>query len=309
VQDARQDPQERAGPRTALGLVMPTFPQGHADFAALPRWAQRAEAEGVGALWACDHVFWHGPVLECFTALSVAAAVTAHTTIGAAIVQLPLRQSAIVAKTAASIQSVAGGRLVLGIGVGMHEAEFELVGAPFAGRGARCDRAIGELRSLWAGAEARRGYRQDPCPPAIPIWIGGASPAARRRAARLADGWIPIFRSPEALRADFAALDAELARAGRAPSAVTRSLLVFVAAHADGRRARERGLAWLASLYRLPPQKVERHLLAGEPAEVADRLAAYHDAGVDHFVCFVADDEPLSHFASIATASRRSGLR
>ena len=294
---------------SSLGLIAPTFPQGPVDFTALPAWIRRAEAEGVGALWACDHLFWHGPALECFTALAAAAAVTERMTIGTAVAQLPLRQTAVVAKTAASVDALAPGRFVLGVGVGVHEAEFDLADAAFAGRGIRCERAIERLRSLWAGEEDLDGFRLEPCPARIPIWIGGASDAARRRAARLGDGWMPIFRPAKVLRRDFTALDADLRDAGRDPGAVTRALVVFVAAHADRRLARERGLAWLASLYRLPSERVARHLVAGEPEEVADRLAEYRDVGVQHLVCFVADDEPLSQFAAIARSSSKSGFR
>jgi alkanesulfonate monooxygenase SsuD/methylene tetrahydromethanopterin reductase-like flavin-dependent oxidoreductase (luciferase family) len=259
--------------------------------------ATAAEAAGVDALWACDHLFWHGPVLEALTALTVVAGSTTRCALGTAVLQLPLRPAAVVAKTVASLQLVAAGRLVLGVGTGAHEGEFAAAGVDFATRGRALDAALDELARLWSPTGDR--YDQQPPPAPVPVWIGGSGDRALRRAARRGDGWIPMFLSPETLRERGALLDAEALLAGRRPEDVARAVLLFV--HVDPRPgvARQRGGEWMSTLYRLPADRLRRHLIAGDAAECVDRLAAYVDAGVQHLCLFVADDEPLPHVEAL----------
>jgi alkanesulfonate monooxygenase SsuD/methylene tetrahydromethanopterin reductase-like flavin-dependent oxidoreductase (luciferase family) len=260
---------------------------------------REAEALGVDGLWACDHLFWHGPVLEAFTALGVAAASSERCTIGTAVLQLALRPPAVVAKTAASLQQVSGGRLVLGVGAGAHAGEFDAAGVEFARRGRLLDEGLDALAALW-DADGSTPYEQRPPPAPVPVWIGGSGDAALRRAARRGSGWMPMFLAPTALRSRFEQLDAELVLAERSPGEVTRSTLVFVHVDRDRAEARRRGLSWMSSLYRLPTDRFERHLVAGEPGEVVERLSAYPDAGVEHLCLFVADDDPIPHLDAVA---------
>lgn len=278
--------------------MLPTFPQTAGLQAhRLPQIASAAEALGVDALWAADHLFWHGPVLEAMTTLAVAATASTRCTIGTAVLQLALRSPAVVAKTAASLQELSGGRLVLGVGAGAHEGEFAAAGVDFARRGRLIDEALDDLRRIWAGGEGP--YPQLPAPAPIPVWIGGSGDPALRRAARRGDGWMPMFLSPDALRSRYAQLDAELVLAGRRPADVTRSTLLFVHTDRRGDVARQRGRAWMSSLYRLPEARLERHLIAGEPAACVERLCEYAEAGAEHLCLFVADDDPLPHLGAL----------
>lgn len=284
--------------RPTVGLVLPTFPQsGPLAATRLPAVVSEAEAMGADALWACDHLFWHGPVLEAMTTLAVAATASSRCTIGTAVLQLALRSPAVVAKTAASLQELSGGRLVLGVGAGAHEGEFAASEADFAGRGRLVDRALDRLDALWTTGEPP--YEQLPRPAPIPVWIGGSGDPALRRAARRGAGWMPMFQSPEALRSRYRQLDAELVLAGRRPADVTRSTLLFVHTHDRGDVARRRGLAWMSSLYRQPASRLERHIVAGAPGECVERLCEYVDAGAQHLCLFVADDDPLPHLDAI----------
>src|SRR6202035_5368334 len=107
----------RAPVAGALGLLLPTFPQDRNTLPSADELAstcRSAEAAGAGALWACDHLFWHGPALETLSALGVAAAATRRAAIGSCVLQLPLRNAAVVAKQAAALQHLSGGRMVLG---------------------------------------------------------------------------------------------------------------------------------------------------------------------------------------------------
>ena len=182
-------------PLGAVGLILPTFVQD-----TVPTWAEappatapdadplaeladlcrRAEEAGADALWACDHLFWHGPCLECLVVLTVAATVTERAALGTCVVQLPLRRAVAVAKQAATLQTLSRGRLILGVGVGSHPGEYEQVGAAYHRRGHDLDTGIGELHRAWgsgAGADTGRHHvdrRHRALPPAA-----GAVPGAR----------------------------------------------------------------------------------------------------------------------------------
>ena len=164
------------------------------------RWPNCAGRRGDRGRWTVGHrpLFWPLPLLECLTTLTVAATVTTRVTLGSCVLQLPLRSPAAVAKQAASLQLLSGGRFVLGVGVGSHPGEFAMAGADFARRGPAIDQGIAALRAAWASVgEPDLVYRQSPAVGAMPIWIGGSSAVARRRAALLGDGWVPLFLSPE----------------------------------------------------------------------------------------------------------------
>lgn len=288
----------RVGP---IGLVLPTFPQRLPVTAeAVLSTARRAEEAGVGTLWASDHLFWHGPSLECFTALALAATVTERAALGSAVLQLPLRNPAAVAKSAASLQVVSQGRLILGVGNGIHEGEYVAAGVPFRGRGRALDEGIAAVRRIWERVDAE--YPQLPAPPAIPIWVGGSSPAARRRAAALADGWLPMLLGPEGLAEAYERLDQDLAAVGRPRDAVTRAAVVFVSVGA-GEEARERGLDWMSSLWRVPAARVARHVVSGEPEAIAGHLRRMAEAGAEHIAILMTDDDPIRQLDALGAVT------
>jgi alkanesulfonate monooxygenase SsuD/methylene tetrahydromethanopterin reductase-like flavin-dependent oxidoreductase (luciferase family) len=305
----------------------PSSPAGHdlapEDEPLIHLAATCAQAEGLGAdaLWACDHLFWHGPALECMVALTVAATATRAATLGTCVVQLPLRRAAAVAKQAASLQVLSQGRFVLGVGVGSHAGEYEQVGEDFTTRGRRLDDGIAELRRSWAsGHGARTGdtgpdagtaqrYRQLPEPPPVPVWVGGSSEAALRRAAGLADGWMPLFLDVAEYGAAVERLAKEVDAAGREAGAVARSIVLFVDIDDDPVRGTRQGTSWMSSLYGIPARAFERHLVHGTAAEVAAAVAAYQDAGADHVAVYVTADEPLDQFGRLMDVLARAGAR
>jgi alkanesulfonate monooxygenase SsuD/methylene tetrahydromethanopterin reductase-like flavin-dependent oxidoreductase (luciferase family) len=284
----------------SLGLVLPTFPQTSgvpASAAGLADTCARAERAGAGALWACDHLFWHGPSLEALAAVGVAASATTHALVGTCVLQLPLRHVPSVAKQAASLSHLASGRLVLGVGVGTHAGEYRAAGEDFATRGARLDAGIDALRAAWAPDEAQ-GYAQLPAPASLPVWIGGSSEVALRRAARRGDGWIPLFLGPGEYADAMERLDKEAERAGRHGAAVARAAVAFVSV--GGSDAGERGLAWMGSLYGLPARSFARHLVAGDARSCARALSRFAEAGAAHVAAFVTCDDPLVPFEDLA---------
>ena len=261
--------------------------------------SREAEARGAGALWATDHLFWGVPALECMTVATLAATATRRATVGTGVLQLPLRAPAAVAKQASSLQLLSGGRFVLGVGVGSHGREYALADADFSDRGRRLDAGIAAVRQAWAAADP--AYRMEPTFPA-PIWIGGSSTAALRRAATAGEGWIPLFVDPTTMSDAVVELRYATAAAGRDPTAVVPGVVAVVSVGPDTDHAAARGTAWLSALYGIPAKAFGRHLVAGPPDRCADTLGRYIRAGVAHAAVMVAGDDPLDQFAALAAS-------
>ena len=141
------------------------------------------------------------PILEALTTLSFAAAVTERIGLGTEVLVLPQRSPVLVAKQVSSIDTLSGGRMRLGVGVGWQPSEFEALGEEYSTRGRRMNEALKFLREWWSEAEVNydtRSYRaiamaMEPKPPQgahLPIWIGGNSAPAFRRVGRYGDGWL-----------------------------------------------------------------------------------------------------------------------
>lgn len=289
-----------AGPVPAAG--------GGRALAALADCCRAAESAGASALWAVDHLFWPRPMLECLTSLTVAATATTGCHVGSCVVQVPLRSPAALAKAAQTLQWLSGGRFVLGVGSGSHPGEYAAAGVDYAARGALLDDGLARLRRCWDSADipVAGGYRQQPAGAPIPVWVGGSSVRARRRAAAAGDGWIPLFVDPDRYRRGVAALRHETEAAGRDPASVAAAVVLPV--HVGPRpSAAERGCAWLSALYGIPAKAFGRHLVAGPAGACADAVARYLDAGASHVALMVADDDPLSHFGALVAALGERG--
>ncbi|MEM7342100.1 MAG: LLM class F420-dependent oxidoreductase [Actinomycetota bacterium] len=212
--------------------------------------ARAAEAAGFESLWSGDHIVIPAeyasrypysdngrmavdgpiPMAEVMTWASHIAAVTATIRVATGVLVLPQREPVLLAKQAATVACLSGGRLTLGVGAGWLAEEFEAVGADFATRGPRLDEAIEAMRTLWSTDAADfsgehlsfRGAQLAPRPPAdhIPIVIGGDSVRAARRAGRLGDGWFPAKATQATLPALAEAMAAEARAADRDPADV-----------------------------------------------------------------------------------------
>ncbi len=257
-----------------------------------------AEALGYDSLWAGDHVSFENPILDVTVALATFAVVTNRITIGAGIILLPLRPPALVAKEFASLDYLSGGRVVLGVGVGGEGSkDFEAVGVPIGERGARADEAMLALRELFARSPASfegrfsrfDGVAIEPRPAQLggpPLWVGGRSPAALRRAARLGDGWLPIWVSPERYAGSRDEIRRYAEEAGRDPEAIVAAAVVPSLVGEAGGRARAELREHLSRRYgsEFSPQAVERYCVAGTAEECRERVLAYAAAGVSHLV-------------------------
>ena len=210
--------------------------QGIDDVQAIVRLAIRAEELDFDSVWASDHIFnvsyvferiGDKPYYDPLTILSYVAAVTRRIRLGTSVLVLPYHHPMRLAKAAATLDVLSGGRLILGVGVGVIEQEFNALGSVYAERGAITDEAIAIMQALWTQAvpsHQGRLYRFSGMPfapkpvqkPHIPIVIGGVSRAAIRRAARVGNGWHPLAMPPEALRERIRYLAEQAQAAGRA---------------------------------------------------------------------------------------------
>lgn len=307
-------PVGNGAPRPTLGFILPATTQGELsrDVGSTPsntgsagelaELCRQAEATGADSLWVVDHLYWPHPIGEAFTTLAVAAVTTSRPLLGTCVLQLPLRPPAVVAKQATALQLLSDGRFVLGLGVGIHEPEYVRAGIDYRRRGQLMDEGVDGLRRAWAGLDAGGDdYVQAPASAPIPLWFGGASAAARRRAAAVGDGWVPLFLAPDKYKAALAALRRETAGAGRDPESVQAGVVVF-ACVGDDDEAPVRGARWLSELYRLPPKAFQRHLVAGSPETCAAALADYADAGARHILVMVAGSPAVEHFGLLQAA-------
>lgn len=268
--------------------------------------AELAEELGYDSLWAGEHLSFHNPILDLGVALSAFAAWTERITLGAGILLLPLRHPGLVAKQAASLDYLSGGRLLLGVGVGGEgEKDFEAAGVAVAERGARTDEGIAALRALFGPPPASfdgafygfNGVVIGPRPVQAdgpPILVGGNSPAAQRRAGTLGDGWLPYMISARRYAEGLAAVRAHAGGASRDQQAIRAGAVLFARVGSDGEGVREAARSHLSERYGMEfaPHHVERLCVAGTPEECVARLREYAAAGVEH-VCLnpaVGDD-------------------
>jgi alkanesulfonate monooxygenase SsuD/methylene tetrahydromethanopterin reductase-like flavin-dependent oxidoreductase (luciferase family) len=266
---------------------------------ALSELCRRVEASGADSLWAVDHLFWPHPINEPLTTLAVASVATTRPLLGTCVLQLPLRRSAAIAKQATALQLLSGGRFVLGVGVGIHEGEYARAGTDYHRRGRLMDEGLAELRASWEDVDGS-DYVMEPASSPVPVWFGGSSDSARRRAAAVGDGWVPLFLSPDDYASALDRLRRDTEEAGRDPDSVAAAVVVFACVGDDG--AAGRGAEWLSSMYRLPPKAFHRHLAAGSPEACADRFRLYAEAGAQHIVVMVAGSPAVEQFRQLRAA-------
>lgn len=229
---------------TRIGAILPQVEIG-SDPGALRAYAQAVESLGFNHVLAYDHVLgvdreqrpeaWQfydvdSNFHEPFVAYGFLAGVTTTLEFVTGIVILPQRQTALVAKQAAEVDVLSGGRLRLGIGLGWNAPEFEGLGLPFNNRGARMGEQIALLRELWTNRtvnfsgtyETVEGMGINPLPVQrpIPIWIGAVAPTALRRVGALGDGWLPGFHPGSGFEEGWATIADAAREAGRDPASI-----------------------------------------------------------------------------------------
>ena len=223
-----------------------TFPQTEigADPKAIRDYAQAAEDLGYEHLLAYDHVLgadpsnregWRGYTHktmfhEPLTLFSYLAAITERLEFVSGVVVLPQRQTALVAKQAAEVDVLSGGRLRLGVGIGWNAVEYEALGEEFGTRGARIEEQVEVMRLLWIREVVSyegKYHRIDeaainplPVQRPISVWMGARADVGLRRTARVADGWFPLGPPEEKMREALKRLCDYVEEAGRDPESV-----------------------------------------------------------------------------------------
>lgn len=254
-------------------------------------YARHAEDVGLDSVFAGDHLVANRPILDSVVTLATAAAVTSRIALGFGVLVVPLRPVAWVAKQVATLQLVSRGRVRLGVGLGgppsmYPTAAWKAVGVPYPERGRRLDAALEVLPDLIAGRPARvSGVELTLAPPAEPppIWVGGGSDVALRRTARFGDAWMPSMVPPEWVPARAVRLAELAATHGRPAPEIAVGGAAALGPGVD-RAAVEGVVRSLTSGYGLPAALAERLPVVGSPAQAADRLAAYREAGVAQVV-------------------------
>lgn len=276
-----------------------------ATYAELRETALAAEAGGLDSVWVYDHLLFRFAgqpttgIHEAWSMLAALAADTRRVELGTLVMAVPFRNPAVLAKMAATVDEISGGRLILGIGAGWHEPEFDAFGIPFDHRVSRFEEAlqiiVPLLRTGHANFAGRYHAAEDavllprgPRPAGPPILIAARGPRMLRLAARHADAWNAAwFGDVSQSRQRVGELRQALADAGRDPASMSITAginVVFPHLLAEGDE---------------PPERAHR----GTPAEVAPGLRAYADEGIDHLIAAVTPSTPAAMDA-LAEAAR-----
>jgi probable F420-dependent oxidoreductase len=265
-----------------FGLSLPHFWRV-ASPEAIRRVAQRAEYLGYDGIWVSDHIVIPESAVERFgsvfyeplTVLGFAAACTSTIRLGTTVLIVPYRNPLVTAKVLSTLDVLSGGRVTAGMGVGWTEDEFKALGVPFQERGALSDEYIAVFKALWTQDEPAFHGKSvhfdhlafEPKPlqkPHIPIWIGGNSKRAIRRAVALGDGWHPTRPLPGEVKAGVAYLREVCSQRGRDPS----SLMIAVRQP--------------LKFYHGAEGSVKRRPLLGSTQKIIDDLGQYRAVGVQY---------------------------
>ena len=265
---------------------------------AIIAFATTAERLGYASIWSSDHIAWPDPAtleskypyaddnsgfpaagsawLDCIGTLQFAAAVTERVLLGTTVLIIGYRGVVQQAKAWATLDHLAQGRAILGVGVGWMKEEFEAIGMPWDERGARADEAIEVWDELFSDGLSTfdgefttfRDIGFSPKPPRnhIPVWVGGHTGPAYRRTAKYGDAFHAAFSSPTKLASQWASVADACASIGRDRSEIElTSLLRF---HWDG-------------------GDIEKGEIGGSTEQVIDQLGTYAEVGLSHTAFFV----------------------
>nr|BBH94702.1 hypothetical protein KTA_29010 [Thermogemmatispora argillosa] len=259
----------------------PTRGMEASRFLAISRQQIALVGEQIDSLWFTDHLqFGSSPVLEGWTALTYIAALYPHYRIGHMVLCQSFRNPALLAKMAATLQYLSGGRLLLGIGAGWHEEEYRAYNYPFPEPRARIEQleeTLQIVRALWSEEQVtfegrhyhvHEAYCEPKPEPKPPIIVGGLGTRLLHSVARYADGWNAAWIKPDAYRERLTIFESACRQLGRDPAQVERSWFgrcICVPSAEEAARLQGRGLL-------------------GTPDQIAEQLQAYIDLGITSFM-------------------------
>ncbi|HLG62789.1 MAG TPA: LLM class flavin-dependent oxidoreductase [Ktedonosporobacter sp.] len=300
-----QSPSEN---KMKIGVVLDTSEGGlqgkTPTFQELREMAQAAEHAGLDSLWLCDHLIYRFPqqeetgIWEVFTMLSALAAVTTQITLGTIVICTSFRPPAMVAKMADTLDEISGGRLILGLGAGWHQPEYEAFGYPFDHLAGRFEEAMQIIAPLLR--EGRVDFQgqyyqvhncvlrpRGPSRNGPPILIAGRRPRMLQLTARYADAWNTAWHmEPEVVKERYDGFKEACTAAGRDPAAVELTVGTSVKLLAPGEDAGE------------------TKVITGTPEEIARRLHSFAGVGTAHLIVTldpisVASIEQFGHIVEL----------
>ena len=304
-------PPMTTAPAPRIGYLLPTRERimaGRPETGPLLALADRAEGLGYDSIWIGDSLLAkprHDPI----TLMAAVAARTERVSVGSAVLLPALRNPVVLAQQIATLDRIAEGRLVLGVGIAADvpriRAEFDAAGVPFEKRVGRMLEGLRLCRALWSGEpvdwEGRWQVRQGTLAPTPhrpggpPIWVGGSVRASLERAGRHFDGWFPTGPDAKRWGEQWREVQEIAAAAGRA-GAVRAALYLTLSIDDDPRAGNARIDAYLEGYYGAPAALLRKRqaVFAGPPGAAADWLKRYADEGAEHLTLrFVGDHKRM----------------
>lgn len=288
-----------------FGLAIRNFvgPGETPDVDGIFRYAERAEALGFESLWAWDHVLLGVkpafPILDSVSILTAIAARTSRIKLGTGVFVLPLRNPVVTAKVLASLDQISKGRLILGAAAGWYAREFDAVGVPFKQRGRIFEQNLELLFRLWTeesvttqmdGLNLREAVLlpkpyQKPRPPVL---IGGYVEAVLRRVARMGDGWLTYFYTPEGFAKSWSKIQAYARECGRDLKTLTATNQLAIYVGLSRVEADPPMRQWLTTEWDVAAwsDSTIEHAIRGTPEECAAQLQPHLEVGI-HRIIFI----------------------
>jgi probable F420-dependent oxidoreductase len=277
-----------------IGVMPGPWPDGPGGSDLLWELIDRCERSEIDSLWFSDRLSSPAPVLEPMTTMAAVAARTRRLKFGPSVLVTPFRSPVVLARELAMLDYMSNGRALPAVGIGVElEREFRAAGVPFRERGRRTDETIAILRRCWSEDEVSfsgefwqlEGVQVLPRPvqQPFPLWIGGKSEAAMRRAGRLGDGWIPSFITPVEFGVGVERTLAFAAEAGRTVPPDHFGTLVYYCLERDVESARALAMPYV------PRGRVDEATLHactafGRPELLVERLSGYVARGGSKFI-------------------------
>jgi probable F420-dependent oxidoreductase len=300
------DHHEGASVMVSFGVHVAAFPDDPRKFGEM---CKKIETSGFDSVWLADGLTRN--VIDPMPGLAYASALTERLKVGTCIYVIPVRHPVVTAKLTASVDQLSIGRLILGVGVGWKEDEFQATALPFASRGAVMDECLQIIQQAWEQSEINfqgkffniSGVRMQLTPvqkPRPPIWVGGNGRQAATRAARFGDCWIPTDYTVEEYEKNIGIYRSACNRFSRPRESVkiASHLMLIID---EGRDKAESAAKAVAESLHSTLEELKQWAIVGDPAEVVRRIEAYNSAGVNYhvfnFATRVRDDAGIGVFA------------
>jgi probable F420-dependent oxidoreductase len=290
-------------PRLKLGISTIHRQGNLADGPWLPRidelcrFVELIDSTELDSIWVGDHVSFTIPFLDPLLVIAQAAIVSRRLTFGTGVYLLPLRHVGPASKQISTLDHLTEGRLIFGVGVGGEfPKEYEVCGVPLNERGARLTEQIKAIRLLWTGESVSfngkfYSFSDVPMQPpprqagGPPIWCGGRSAGALRRTGQLGDGYYSYVVTPAMYAAALTTIQQAAADAGRTLERFGTGHLLFARIENSYEQALDVATESLSRRYAMDFRKAaSRYAALGTPAQVAETIRQFHEAGVRHIV-------------------------